>query len=267
MASSCFTRNSLTYYQGIKRGVQGAYFRVYLQYYYHALVFASQRQQVKRPLEDVSLSFLTCVAAFGYARGCNEFDVARKENNSGAINSVVIDRPSFLTFFWNNNVDSFSFIGCWRLIDRLWDIWDFINPVKIHGFVSAVLSCEMLNTRFGDNGTFAFRFSSQGGLAIDYVEHGKLSKAHWKFSSLNDSGAFLQKLYDQQRDGPFLKFLIDIADNFGPKIHAKELIFPRASAPGYNQAAYSAYARTDDDTMSTEIAANFVPNTTLGFRW
>ena len=46
-------------------------------------------------------------------------------------------------------------------------------------------------------GTFAFRFSSQGGIAIDYVLDGAIKKTLW----LTDSDSFLQKLYDGQRDG------------------------------------------------------------------
>ena len=100
--------------QGVKRGVLGTHFKVYLQYYYHTLVIASQRKEVKRTLDVTNLAFLTCVAAFGYGRGCTEFDNARKSNDVNAVNCMVIDRTSFLTFFWTGNFDSFSLCGCWQ---------------------------------------------------------------------------------------------------------------------------------------------------------
>jgi len=231
---------------GVKRGVLGTHFKVYLQYYYHTLVLTSQRKEVKRPLDLTSLAFLTCVAGFGYSRGSNEFDKARKLNDVGAVNGIVIDRPSFLTFFWPGNVELFSLCGSWQLIDRLWDVWDSKTPIKIHGFITGPLSFEMLGSRIQDTGAFAFRFSSQGGVAIDYVEGGVIKKTLWKYSQLPDSAAFIQKLYDPQRDGPYLKFLIDTSDmTFGPKIHPKETAFPlQASVVGYSQ---TGYARVDDD--------------------
>jgi len=245
---------------GVKRGVLGTHFKVYLQYYYHTLVIASQRKEVKRPLDITSLAFLTCVAAFGYSRGSTEFDKARKSNDVAAVNSLVIDRPSFVTFFWSGNVDSFSLFGCWQIIDKLWDVWDCRVPVKIHGFITGPLSFEMLGSRIKDSGTFVFRFSSQGGIAIDYVEDGAIKKTLWKFVSLPDTSAFIQKLYDPQRDGPFLKFLIDTSDmTFGPKIHAKEAVFPLVGATvGYSQ---TGYARVDDEDQDSRMSTeNYVVN-------
>jgi len=238
---------------GVKRGVLGTHFKVYLQYYYHTLVLTSQRKEVKRPLDLTSLAFLTCVAGFGYSRGSNEFDKARKINDVGSVNGIVIDRPSFLTFFWTGNVETFSLCGSWQIIDRLWDVWDCKSPIKIHGFITGPLSFEMLGSRIKDTGAFAFRFSSQGGVAIDYVEDGAIKKTLWKYSQLPDSAAFIQKLYDPQRDGPFLKFLIDTSDmTFGPKVHPKETVFPlHASVVGYSQTGYARVE--DDDGGSTQM--------------
>lgn len=60
------------------------------------------------------------------------------------------------------------------------------EPIKIHGFVSGNLSFEMLKTHSKDFGTFCFRFSSQGGMAVDYVGRGQLMKSHWKHGAIQD---------------------------------------------------------------------------------
>jgi len=114
----------------------------------------------------------------------------------------------------------------------------------------------MLGSRIKDSGTFTFRFSSQGGIAIDYVEDGAIKKTLWKFASLPDTASFIQKLYDPQRDGPFLKYLIDTSDmTYGSKIHPKETIFPlHASVVGYSQTGYSRVDGDDQESsaMNTE---------------
>lgn len=37
----------------------------YLEYYYYYLALRSQRKGVNRPIDDTSMAFLVCVAAFG----------------------------------------------------------------------------------------------------------------------------------------------------------------------------------------------------------
>ena len=117
---------------------------MYLQYYYHYLISASQRRECRRPLDIASLAYLTAVAAFGtisdffyqddkgdllsnvfllgFARGSTEFDKAFSNRDIEYINNLIIDRESFLKFFWDQSDDNFSFIHCWRLIDRV-RIW------------------------------------------------------------------------------------------------------------------------------------------------
>jgi len=85
--------------QGVKRGVLGTHFKVYIQHYYVYLVryysrrpcsapasfflrlllqvISSQRKDIVRKLEPTSLAFITATAAFGYARGSTEFDDVR----------------------------------------------------------------------------------------------------------------------------------------------------------------------------------------------
>lgn len=58
--------------------------------------------------------------------------------------------------------------------------------MKIHGFISGNFSFGMLKTHAKDVGTFCIRFSSQGGLAIDYVTTKELKKAWWKYGALKD---------------------------------------------------------------------------------
>lgn len=111
--------------------------KVYMQYYYHYLISASQRRECRRPLDIASLAYLTAVAAFGtsfvvtinsgtnlcnhvgFARGSTEFDKAFGNRDIEYINNLIIDRESFLKFFWDQSDDNFSFIHCWRLIDRV----------------------------------------------------------------------------------------------------------------------------------------------------
>jgi hypothetical protein len=51
--------------QGIHIGISGARFMQYLEYYYYYLALRSQRKGVNRPIDDTSMAFLVCVAAFG----------------------------------------------------------------------------------------------------------------------------------------------------------------------------------------------------------
>lgn len=55
----------------------------------------------------------------GFARGSTEFDKAFGNRDIEYINNLIIDRESFLKFFWDQSDDNFSFIHCWRLIDRV----------------------------------------------------------------------------------------------------------------------------------------------------
>lgn len=83
----------------------------------------------------------------GWARGCDEFDKAFLQAKSiEPINSLVINRAAFLQFFWRGNDDAFSFLHAWRMIDKLWDVFDQMPP-RIHGFVTANVSARMLRTR------------------------------------------------------------------------------------------------------------------------
>lgn len=133
----------------------------------HPQIFASQRKEIKRVLDPTSLAFITCCAAFGYGRGVGEFDKvpqprsnlpfldrsrvafpflsspfpsltpkALKAGRMSAVETIIVDYVNFGKFFWTGNLDSFSLCGCWKIIDTLWDYWDFAEPVKIHGFVS-----------------------------------------------------------------------------------------------------------------------------------
>ena len=86
----------------------------------------------------------------------------------------------------------------------MWDLWDCGKPIRIHGFVTGSLSAEMLSSRLNDNGTFhisdthfqlitcfigvfLFRFSSQGGVSVDYVVERQVKKALWKCSAIPDT--------------------------------------------------------------------------------
>jgi hypothetical protein len=82
----------------------------------------------------------------GWQRGCDEFDKAFLQAKSvEPISALVISRPAFLKFFWGGNDDTFSFLHAWRLVDRLWDIFDQ-TPPRIHGFVTAQVSARMLGS-------------------------------------------------------------------------------------------------------------------------
>jgi len=186
--------------------------KVYLQYYYLALVTSSQRR-CNRTLTIADLAFLVAVAAFGtapnrsslvvliiissgYHRGTQEFEKAFQQGNIGLINSMVVSRDNFLKFFWAGDDENFSFLHAWRLIDQLWDCWD-VRPLRIHGFVTPAIADAILKRRIHRPGAFLLRFSSRGGLAVDYVRNGRVEKTHWKFAALKNSTHLKNKLYDK----------------------------------------------------------------------
>jgi len=91
---------------------------------------------------------------------------------------------------------------------------------------------------------------------VDYVANGQLKKALWKENAIPDSAAFMQKIFDETRDGAFLKYLVDLSNpaqiNIYPKIHAFTAnLLPATEGTG-------AYARVDDvdpaNMMATESA-------------
>eukprot|EP01128_Nolandella_sp_AFSM9_P000935 TRINITY_DN11061_c0_g1_i1.p1 TRINITY_DN11061_c0_g1~~TRINITY_DN11061_c0_g1_i1.p1 ORF type:complete len:370 (+),score=74.88 TRINITY_DN11061_c0_g1_i1:859-1968(+) len=245
---------------GVKRGVLGSHFRVYILYYYHYLILASQRKEYKRSLDSRALAFITCCAAFGYGRGVGEFDRALKAGKLNEVNNVIVDYVHFGKFFWSGNTDSFSWCGSWMIIDTLWQFWDSAEPVKIHGFITGTMSYKMLRSRSKDIGAFCFRFSSQGGLAVDYVAQGELKKVLWKGQAISTTDNFLRNLYDDSRDGKHLKSLIDTSsDAFGPRIHAKTNVFPE-SGVSYTPTGYSAVTDDIEDRMEEADADSFVSN-------
>jgi hypothetical protein len=90
----------------------------------------------------------------------------------------------------------------------MWDLWD-ANPIRIHGFMTPALSEQILKRRLNVQGAFLLRFSSRGGLAVDYVRGNKVDKTHWKSGGLENSTNLKSKLYDKSRDGPYLLELVD----------------------------------------------------------
>jgi len=129
----------------------------------------------------------------------------------------------------------------------------------------------MLKTKSKDFGTFAFRFSSQGGLAVDYVGNHELKKTLWKAQALKDGPSFLKLMYDPKGDGPNLKFLIDTSSPL-PRLIGKELAFPTQVNLGYTTSGYSSVKDEDenmgdatDPSLSTEAyVVNFIDNTNFG---
>lgn len=98
-------------------------------------------------------------------------------------------------------------------------------------------------------GAFLLRFSSQGGLAVDYVSQGKLIKTHWKFSELESTNALRKKLFDKSRDANYLLLLVDSSQDplTVPLTVLKETAFPAQAADnGYTSAAASGYENVDD---------------------
>jgi len=228
--------------QGIKTGVLGLHFKAYLQYYYLYRVSASQRPAPIRPLDLTAQAFLVCCAAFGYTRGTSEFDRAFFSQDALAIDNTIIDKAYFLQFF-NAPDDQFSFLHMWRVVDRLWDAWDCANPILVHGFVTPAISEKMLALRSMKPGSFLMRWSSRGGLAVDYVKNGKLEKAHWKYSLLTDCQALRWLLWDPVQYGPNLQLLVDttLDNGFNANVVPKEVCFPATQS-------YDEDAHMDGDT-------------------
>lgn len=238
---------------GIHNGVSGAQFMQYLEYYYYYLALRSQRKGVNRPIDDTSMAFLVCVAAFGYSRGAEEFYNTGKTGNIQIIQNMIITRPNFLTFIWADSLDVFSFLTCWRMIDNLWELWDVVSPsVLIQGFTTEQVSFQILNQKKNQDGCFIFRFSSKGGLAVDYVINGNLKKILWKENTIPDCRSFIQKLFDNSKDGNFLKYVVDVNSGHA---YAKEQTFPLQN---FNQFVSDGYARVDDgqEEMHTESSIN-----------
>lgn len=175
-------------------------------------------------------SDISVVDLSGYARGTSEFDRAYFAQDALVIDSTIIDKASFLAFF-NAPDDQFSFLHMWRVVDRLWEAWDCTSPVLVHGFVTPLVSEKMLALRSLKPGSFLMRFSSRGGLAVDYVRNGKLEKAHWKFTALPDINALRALLWDPVQWGPNLQFLVDttLDDGFNANVVPKDICFPAAS--------------------------------------
>lgn len=69
-------------------------------------------------------------------------------------------------------------------------------PVRLHGFVSPAISEIQLKARLIQLGSFLLRFSSRGGLAVDFVRNGKVEKTHWRAGDLQSAQAFKKRLYD-----------------------------------------------------------------------
>jgi len=125
--------------------------------------------------------------------------------------------------------------------------------VRIHGFVSSNLSEKMLKARIGVIGAFLLRFSSKGGLAVDYVHEGKIKKTHWKFDELRDVNSLRARLYDSKRDGPFLLHTIDFTDPFSAKCYRKEDLFPTMNVEsGYSDSGYTGDGYNSVDAMPIE---------------
>jgi hypothetical protein len=158
-----------------------------------------------------------------------EFDRAFFAQDSAAIDNTIIDKAYFLQFF-NATDDQFSFMHMWRIADRLWDAWDCNNPILVHGFVTPAVSEKMLGLRSKSPGSFLMRFSSRGGLAVDYVKNGKLEKAHWKFQLLTDSNALRMLIWDPIQYGPNLQYLVDTTNDsgFNASVVPKDVCFPAA---------------------------------------
>lgn len=176
----------------------------------------------------------SCFSRFhyaGYARGTSEFDKAFFAQDAAMIDNIIIDKTSFLNFF-DAPDDQFSFLHMWRVADRLWEAWDCATPILIHGFVTPSVSEKLLALRSTKPGSFLMRFSSKGGLAVDYVRNGKMEKAHWKYSTLVDANALRSLLYDSVQWGPNLQFLVDTTfDNgFNSNVVSKDMCFPAVQA-------------------------------------
>lgn len=63
--------------------------------------------------------------------------------------------------------------------------------------MTPTLSDAILKRRIHKPGAFLLRFSSRGGIAVDYVRNGKVEKTHWKYAELKNSSQLKAKLYDK----------------------------------------------------------------------
>lgn len=140
---------------------------------------------------------------------------------------MIIDKTSFLNFF-DGPDDQFTLMHMWRVVDRLWEAWDCNSPPLIHGFITPLVSEKMLALRSTKPGSFLMRFSSRGGLAVDYVREGRLEKAHWKFATLIDINALRALLHDPIQWGPTLQYLVDssVDSGFNSNVVPKDVCFP-----------------------------------------
>lgn len=163
----------------------------------------------------------------GYTRGATEYDKAFFAQDVAAIDNAIVDKTYFTNFF-DAADDQFSFMHMWRVIDRLWEAWDCCAPILLHGFITPLVSEKMLALRSKQPGSFLMRWSSRGGLAVDFVRDGHLEKAHWKYGSLSDINALRALLWDPIQWGPNLLQLVDTTNDagFNTATVAKEVCFP-----------------------------------------
>jgi hypothetical protein len=108
--------------------------------------------------------------------------------------------------------------------------------------------------RLNQPGSFLFRFSSMGGLAVDYVSQGKILKTHWKFSELEDCATLRKKLFDKARDANYLLLLVDSTQDplTVPLTVLKEHAFPaQVNDSGYQNASGTGYENVDDAAQHT----------------
>lgn len=167
----------------------------------------------------------------GHTRGATEFDKAFFAQDSAVIDNTIIDKASFTNFFESSD-DQFSFMHMWRIIDRLWEAWDCTSPILVHGFVTTLVSEKMLLLRLKQPGSFLMRWSSKGGLAVDFIRDGRLEKAHWKFASLTDINSLRALLWDPVQWGPALQYLVDTTNDagFNTSVVPKEVCFPNVQS-------------------------------------
>lgn len=188
----------------------------------------------------------------GYARGTTEFDKAFFAQDAAVIDNLIIDKEKFLQFF-DGEDDKFSFMHMWRLVDRLWEAWDCNAPILLHGFITPLVSEKMLALRSKQPGSFLMRWSSRGGLAVDFVRDGRLEKAHWKFGSLTDINSLRALLWDPIQWGPALQFLVDTTNEagFNVAVVAKDVCFP-------NVQSYEDDTHMDSDTPAVRSGYNMI---------
>jgi len=130
-----------------------------------------------------------------------------------------------------------------------------------------------IKCRINESGIFLFRFSSKGGIAVDYVDNQQLKKTLWPVLSLPDCNSFLQKMTDTDRDGIFLKYLVDLSNISQINILPKATAFSNLVSIVQNTGAYT---RVDDmdpanqmnmesDSSIYHRVVSFMGNNTGGF--